>query len=82
MLNLIVIVSLIVLVTGLPPVVPHHESYCVANGFSSDSSNTVCTTVDAFITETDLLNNGMAFKHYNDDNHHNNDNEDDDDNTI
>lgn len=62
MLNLIVIVYSIGLVVGLPPIVPQEKSYCVANGFSSDS-NVICATVDAFITETDLLNNGMTFEH-------------------
>lgn len=41
-------------------VVPQQDSYCVADGFAGGSS-TVCSEGDAFITESDLLNNGLAF---------------------
>jgi hypothetical protein len=55
--------SLIIIVTSvsaLPSVVPIEDSYCVANGFASDS-NTICSSGDALITESDLLNNGLSF---------------------
>lgn len=47
-------------VVGAPVVVPQHDSYCVADGFTGKGVTT-CSDGNPFITETDLLNNGHSF---------------------
>lgn len=44
------------------PVVPQHDSYCVADGFTGKAVTT-CSDGNPLITETDLLNNGYTFLH-------------------
>jgi hypothetical protein len=44
----------------LPSVVPQHDSYCVADGFTGKGIST-CSNGNPYITETDLLNNGHSF---------------------
>lgn len=44
------------------PVVPQHDSYCVADGFTGKTAAT-CSDGNPLITESDLLNNGYTFLH-------------------